>query len=49
MNNQTVMIERRKHPRAGAIKQIEDITYTILRNYGISDRAQHAGGEQELP
>jgi hypothetical protein len=36
MATQAISIERRQHPREGILGQLENITYTILRKYGIT-------------
>jgi hypothetical protein len=32
--------DRRQHAREGVLAQIEDVTYRILRKYGINGRAE---------
>ena len=39
MATQAISIERRQHPREGVLGQLENITYTILRKYGIAGEA----------
>ena len=36
MKSQKNLFERRSHPRFGAIAQLEDITYSILRKHGVN-------------
>jgi hypothetical protein len=37
MKTQPVMItDRRRHPRQGVFAEIENITYSVLRRYGIN-------------
>jgi hypothetical protein len=52
-----IAIERRQHPREGILGQLEDITYTVLRKYGITGEVtqelamirepQHSGATQD--
>ena len=35
MQSRSNSVERRKHPRVGALAQVEDITYGVLRKHGI--------------
>jgi hypothetical protein len=39
MATQAISIERRQHPREGILGQLENITYGILRKYGIPGEA----------
>jgi hypothetical protein len=39
MATQAISIERRQHTREGILGQLENITYTILRKYGIAGEA----------
>ena len=40
MNSQVNFVERREHPRVGVIAQLEDITYSVLRKYGVGAPSQ---------
>ena len=33
---QVIIMERRQHPRQGVIAEIENLTYSVLRRYGIN-------------
>jgi hypothetical protein len=35
MKSQVNSVERRERPRVGAMAQLEDITYSILRKHGV--------------
>jgi len=35
MAAQTISIDRRQHPREGVLGQLEDITYAVVRRYGV--------------
>jgi hypothetical protein len=39
MTTQTISTERRQHSREGIIGRLEDITYTLLRKYGMTCEA----------
>ncbi len=36
MKTQTNFVERREHPRVGVMAQLEDITYSVLRQHGVA-------------
>jgi len=36
MATQAISVERRQHAREGILGQLENITYTVLRKYGIT-------------
>jgi hypothetical protein len=36
MATPVISIERRRHPREGILRQLENIAYTILRKYSIA-------------
>jgi hypothetical protein len=36
MNSQVDFVERREHPRVGVMAQLQDITYSVLRQHGIA-------------
>lgn len=40
MAGQIISLERREHSREGVVAQLEDITYTVLRKYGITGEAK---------
>ncbi|MBV9341281.1 MAG: hypothetical protein JO159_10390 [Acidobacteria bacterium] len=39
MKTEAPIIERRQHSREGVLGEIENLTYTVLRKYGILERA----------
>ncbi len=40
-----IILDRRQHPRAGVIAEIENLTYNVLRRYGIrGPTEQHSPG-----
>jgi len=36
MKTQMIIMDRRQHPREGVIAEIENLTYRVLRKYGIN-------------
>lgn len=36
MNSEATYVERRKHSREGVIGELENITYSVLRKYGVA-------------
>lgn len=44
MDRQVSPIERRQHIREGIVDQLEDLTYTVLRKYGITGGVYQSGG-----
>ena len=38
-NDRGSSVERRRHPRSGAITQLEDITYSVLREHELQNAA----------
>ncbi len=40
MNSQAIFVERRKHSRDGILGELENITYSVLREY---DKASQSG------
>jgi hypothetical protein len=52
MATQAISIERRQHPRDGILGQLENITYGVLRKYGITGEAGRetvSGTPREVP
>ena len=42
MKTQVIVMERRRHVREGVLAEIENVTYRVLRNYGINGpKEQH--------
>lgn len=41
MKTQMTITDRRQHTREGVLSEIEDITYRVLRKYGISPAEQN--------
>ena len=39
MSSQAISVERRQHPREGILGELENITYRVLRKYGIGSEA----------
>jgi len=35
-NQQVIIMDRRQRPRYGALAEIENLTYSVLRRYGIN-------------
>jgi len=35
MAAQVISVDRRQHPREGVMGQLEDITYAVVRRYGV--------------
>lgn len=47
MKTQTRMIDRRQYSRENVVGEVENLTYTLLRKYGIPAPAdQHDTGEE---
>ncbi len=44
MKSPVTIMERRQHPRQGVLAEIEDLTYRVLRKYGIDGAT-----EQPIP
>ena len=45
MKAQMIIIERRQHPREGLFGEMENLTYSVLRKYGIPGPGQSTVGE----
>jgi len=41
MKTQAPIIDRRQYSREGVLGEIENVTYALLRKYGIPGRADH--------
>ncbi|HYL12491.1 MAG TPA: hypothetical protein VEV41_05630 [Terriglobales bacterium] len=49
MVTQAIPIERRQHPREGILGQLENITYGVLRKYGILGEARREAVMSRTP
>jgi hypothetical protein len=48
MKTQAITIDRRLHAREGILAEIENLTYSVLRRYGINDpMEQHSPTSME--
>jgi hypothetical protein len=45
MNMHLITVERREHARYGVMEQLEDITYSVLRKYGVVSDGGPQGGD----
>jgi hypothetical protein len=43
---QVIIMDRRQHPRGGVIAQIENLTYSVLRRYGINGLTEQHSPEK---
>jgi len=42
-NDQATVVERRQYPRDGVVREIENITYSALRRYGLLGEVAQQG------